>query len=217
MKKNIFFAIIFTGFFFVCKAQKNNVEYGFQAGANCSWAYGKYVARAQNSVYTGFHLGGHFKKEITRHFGVKAILAYDQIGSLSRPLVFENSTSTGLVNGEAINKLGYLDLPVLAEWAFGNKVKFNVNAGFFVGYLLKNTLIIKTDEPGVPQKSSSASRRSMNFGTSFGTGIQVPIKHAIKLDIGIQDNLGLSKTYKGGSTTKINSFSITGGLTFTLK
>ena len=218
MKKNILLFLIFISFFFMSNAQENKMAYGFEAGANLSTAYGKNVGKEQNGIVAGLHLGGHFKINITHHFGIKTLLAYDQVGSSYGALVFENSTATGLVNGELVNKLNYLDLPLLAEYSSGNKIKFNINAGVFAGYLLKYTLITKTDEPGVRAKRTYPdTRKSMNFGVSAGTGIQVPITNTIKLDIGIQDNLGLSNTYKSNGTKKINSLAVIAGLTFALK
>jgi opacity protein-like surface antigen len=176
------------------------------------------IGKEQTGILAGLHIGGHIKINITSHFGVKTILAYDQIGSSYGSLMLENSTGTGIVRGELVSKLNYLNLPLLAEYSFGNKVKFNVNAGAFAGCLLKYTMITKTEEPGVSAKRTSPNtHKSTNFGISVGVGIQVPITTLIKLDIGIQDNLGLSNTYKNGGTTKINSVAVIAGLTFAVK
>jgi opacity protein-like surface antigen len=194
------------------------MELGFQSGVNLSSPYGDNISKEQTGILAGLHIGGHVKINITSHFGVKAILAYDQIGASYSPLMLENSTGTGIVKGKLVSKLNYLNLPLLAEYSFGNKVKFNVNAGAFAGLLLKYTLITKTEEPGVSaNRTSPDTRKSTNFGASAGAGIQLPITSSMKLDLGIQDNLGLSNTYNDGGTTKINSIAFTGGLTFVIK
>ncbi|MGG9961290.1 porin family protein [Ferruginibacter sp. SUN106] len=219
MIKQLFFGLFLFTLCTRVSAQKNNIEYGFQSGVNLSSAYGDNVGKEQNGIIAGLHIGGHIKVNVTNHFGVKAILAYHQTGSTWGALLFENSTATGLVAGELHNKLNYLNLPVLAEYSTGKKVKFNVNAGVFAGYLLKYTMVIKTEEPGISaQRTSPGNRKAINFGVSAGTGIQIPIATTIKLDIGLQDNLGLSNTYKqGNGTAKINSFTVMAGLTFALQ
>lgn len=215
MKKNIALCILFVCIFFAGKAQQKNIEYGFQAGVNINSAAGKGAFKNIGAT-TGLHAGGHFKIQMTKHFGLKALLAYDQNGWVYGALVFENSNSTGFDYGDVINKLNYINLPLVAEYSCGKKIRFYLDGGVFTGYLFSTKEIKKISSPvAYTQDVTGTQRSSANFGISAGTGVQVPLAHNIKLDFGVRDNLGLVNT--DNSAIKTNAFSIVTGLTFTLR
>lgn len=222
MKKYISLSLILVNLLLISKAQKNEIEYSFQSGVNINSAYGNGISKKEAGALTGLHIGGYIKIQKTKHFGLKAILAYDQNGWAYRSLTFEDNNSTSLGTGDLLNKLNYLNLPLLAEYSFGDKIKFNLDAGIFVGYLLSNKMVIKIKEPvASTQKTSSSFRRSANFGVSVGGGVQIPVSAKMKLDLGIQNNLGLLNIYKSATTNtsniKTNAFSVLCGITFSLK
>jgi opacity protein-like surface antigen len=225
MKKNIFFSLIYTGLFFISKAQKHIMEYGFQSGLNLNTIHGKTNLKQSASVLTGLSVGGHFKINITNQFGVKAIIAYDQCGWALRSLVFADNFGAEIGKTDVFIKLNYLNMPLLAEYSFGNKVKFNVDGGIFFGFLLGDKIITKVTQslqPGQAPKTTGTSdnRKATNFGLSFGAGVQIPVTHTVKLDFGVRDNLGLvniSKSQTANSSIKTNAFSILAGVTFVIK
>ena len=101
-----------------------------------------------------------------------------------------------LGTGDLLEKLNYLNLPVVAEYSFGKKIKFKVDAGFFAGYLLKATAVQKIKEPVASTHTFTlTNRKSINFGVSAGAGLQISLTSKIKLDLGIRDNLGLANIY----------------------
>ena len=223
MKKHFSLSLILIVLFLFTKAQKNAIEYGFQSGVNINSAYGSGISKLSRGSTAGLHAGGHFKIQMAKHFGLKAILAYDQYGWAYHDLAFENGNGTRLETGDLVNKLNYLNLPLLAEYSFGDKTKFYLDGGVFVGYLLSSKMIKKINQPSsYTQNIGSGQRRSGNFGVSAGAGIQIPIAHKIKLDFGVRDNLGLANIYKPQSssdnaTMKTNAFSIVTGLTFQMR
>jgi opacity protein-like surface antigen len=225
MKKNIFLSLIFISLFLFSKAQKHPMEYGFKSGLNLNTIHGNTGFKKSASVLTGLSVGGYFKINLNRHFGVKAILAYDQYGWALRSLVFADNFGTEIGKTDVLIKLNYLNLPLLAEYSFGNKIKFNVDGGMFFGFLLGNKIITKVTEslqPGQAPKtiSKSDNNKATNFGLSFGAGVQIPVTHTVKLDFGVRDNLGLaniSKSQTVHSSIKTNAFSILAGITFKMK
>ena len=159
----------------------------------------------------------------TDHFGLKLLLSYDQYGWAYHALTFENNTATGFINADVLFKLNYLNLPVLAEYSFGKKVKINLDGGVFFGVLLNNEIVTQFQQPIPPGQeatihSSSDFRSATNFGIALGFGIQIPISSKVKLNFDLRNNTGLSNVYKSNatnaSTIKTNSFSFLGGLTF---
>jgi opacity protein-like surface antigen len=225
MKKNIFFSLICISLFFISKAQKHSMEYGFQSGLNLNSIHGNTGLKQSASVLTGLSVGGHFKINMNKRFSVKATLAYDQYGWALRSLVFADNFGAEIGKTDVLIKLNYLNLPLLAEYSFGNKVKFNLDGGIFLGFLVSNKIITKVTEslqPGQAPKtiSTSENNKATNFGMSFGAGLQIPVTHTIKLDFGVRDNLGLANIYKSqaaGSAIKTNAFSILAGATFVIK
>jgi hypothetical protein len=223
MKKK-FFILLFTFFFLISNGQKLPTEYGFHAGVNLNSAYGTGVDKDHRDILTGLSVGGHIKINLKRQFGLKIILAYDQFGWAYRDLYFADNTGTGLAKGGAIIKINYLNLPVLAEYSFGKKIRFNIDAGMFFGVLLNNWFITK-DDPSSPgqvteAKTSSAYRNSTNFGACLGFGTHIPVATKIKLNIDLRNSMGLSNVSKTpaspGTKIKTNTFSILSGVAFEL-
>jgi hypothetical protein len=225
MKKNIFSSLILISLFLIGIAQKHTMEYGIQSGINVNSIYGNNSLKKYSSILTGLSIGGHFKINMNKHFGVKAILAYDQYGWALRSLVFEDNFGVEIGKSDILSRLNYVNLPLLAEYSFGNKVKFNLDGGIFLGFLVSNKIITKVTEPLQPGQSpktisTSENNKATNFGMSFGAGLQIPVTHTIKLDFGVRDNLGLANIYKSqaaGSAIKTNAFSILAGVTFVIK
>lgn len=208
--------------FFTSIAQKNKIAYGFQSGVNLNTAYGNESLKKYAGTTAGLHIEGHFKIDITAHFGLKAILGYDQNGWVYRSLTFTNDVGNDLGSGNLKEKLNYLNLPIIAEYTFGKKIKFYADAGIFAGYLLKYTIVRKIKEPvASTTKTTSDFRKATNYGFTAGVGLQFPIASKIKLDFGLRNNLGLANIYKPVSTEngtiKTNSLSILAGVTCSLK
>ena len=201
------------------------MEYGFHWGINLNTAYGSAIDKNHRSSLTGVSIGGHLKIRKSEHVGLKILLAYDQYGWTYKSLQFENSTATGFVDADVLFKLNYLNLPVMAEYSFGKKVKINLDGGLFLGVLLNNEVVTKLKKPIPPNEEaitsfSSNSRSAANFGVCFGVGIQIPISSKVKVDFDLKNSTGLSNVNKSNatysSTTKTNSITILGGLTFEL-
>jgi hypothetical protein len=225
MRKNVLLNTILLILFFHGKSQINSLEYGFHGGINLNSASGTAVNQEYKNTLLGFNIGGHFKINTSNRFGIKAILQYDQNGWAYRSLTFEDNTGTIIGMGDVLFKLNYLNLPILAEYSFGNKITFNTAAGLFLGILLNNQIITKVNEPIAPNpvtttKTSSDFRKSGNFGISLSAGIQIPISAKTKLVFNIHDNYGLSNIYEAqgssGNTLKTNSFALISGFTFLL-
>ena len=221
--KRILLSLIFINLILSSKGQKAKIEYGFQSGLNISTAYGDGISKDYRSPLTGLHVGGHMKINKAEHWGFKFLLSYDKIGWTYKSLVIENNAGTGLVNADILFKLDYLNLPVLAEYSFGKKVKINFDGGPFIGVLLNNKIVTKLKQPIPPNQeastqSSSDNRKTTNFGLSLGSGIQIPIASKLKLDFNFRNNIGISNIYKSRSADvskiKTNTFSISAGLTF---
>jgi hypothetical protein len=220
MKKNIALSLLLIGLFMYGNAQRNKFQYGFESGINFNSMYGKGIATDLGDERNGLHIGGYFKVNISDHFGLKAKLAYDGYRWAYRNLTLENMN--GLESGDIVRQMSYLNLPLLAEYTGGNKIRFIVNGGIFFGYLLHNASTKKIKSPAVYTQTTSGDRTSINMGLSAGGGIQIPLTQKMQLDFGVHDNFGLLNIYKSftgiaKTSVKTNAFTISTGLTFKLR
>lgn len=202
-------------------AQKHNWEYGFQAGININSAYGTAVSKDYKSILPGLGIGGHIQYNLSNHIGITALPQYDQNGWSYRNLTFASASGNGLDKGDVLMKRNYLNLPILATYTTGKKIKFTIGTGVFFGLLLSNHFIVKIKEPTTSStKSTSSSAKSFNFGITANAGIQIPLQQKLKLIIGIHNNYGLVNTNKTASaytsTIKTNALSLITGLTLPL-
>jgi hypothetical protein len=95
-----------------------------------------------------------------------------------------------------------------------------MNAGPYVGYLLKVTLV--TDENDIiPHTELDVTDESYkyDFGISAGLGMKIPIKNKISFNVEVRNNLGLVNTRSApieeeGGAVKTNSTNLLLGVTF---
>jgi opacity protein-like surface antigen len=223
MKKYWILTTFFIAIFTHGQGQTRSLEYGFSAGMNINSASGSAVNKTYSEPLLGFNVGGHIKLNTSKRFGIKAILRYEQQGWAYRSLTFENNTGTTIGKGDVLFKLNYLNLPLLAEYSFGNKLKFTLGGGLFVGFLLNNQIITKINEPVAPNpvtitKNRSDFRKATNFGLSFSAGVQIPVSHGIQLSFNLHENYGLQNINKSqgltNTTIKTNTLAINAGVVF---
>ncbi|MEO6548786.1 MAG: porin family protein [Ferruginibacter sp.] len=199
---------------------QSKLSFGIHGGLNYNSVSGINGVKQDRNVLW-INAGAHIKLHTSAHFGVKAILQYDQYGRAYGSYLLENSTGTGVVQGSVLFKPTYLNLPVLAEYSTGGKIKVNINAGLFAGLLLSNYNITKLHEDPSDatkitiKKATANDRKTANFGLSIGSGVEVPIHRKCYLSIDVRDNYGLVNVYKANNTSgHTNSLSIQAGLVF---
>jgi hypothetical protein len=224
MKKHFSLSCLLIFLFVWSQAQNPSFEFGFDGGINFNSAHGTGINKKDAGSLRGFVIGGHVKKKLTKSFGIKALLQYEQNGWAYRALTFENLNGNLFAKGDILFKLNYVNIPIVAEYSFGNKTIFYTNAGLFLGFLLNNKTVTKPTDPAGPDMISSSYefRKSSNIGIVFAAGMKIPLSTTAKLCFGINNNLGLKNINKpAGSnsteaTIKSNSFSILTGISFAL-
>ncbi|MEP6676155.1 MAG: outer membrane beta-barrel protein [Ferruginibacter sp.] len=222
--KTIFLIAILSASHFCALSQKKIIEGGFDAGINFNAELGGTISKDVKAGTVGFNAGAHIKINSTKNFGVKAFLQYEQYGWKYRSLTFENSTGTGFAKGDVIYKFDYLNLTVLPEFTFGNKIKFNAGAGLFVGLLLNNKTTMKLQDQSAPYQMTTTSSKSnnlkpLNFGISGDIGIQIPINSKMKINFDVRDNAALTsidKSESNSSGRKTNALSLIFGVSIPL-
>ena len=217
MKKFILISLVFIVSNKILQAQKS-AEYGFLTGVNLNTVKGKNIISAENlGMYVGNSFGGYYKQNFSEKFGLKVLLQYDQNGYKLKNLVFENGTGLAIRNT-------YLNIPVLAEYSFGKKIKVALNAGPYLGLQLVSNLLYEKNSVDIlgnvsPRKQKSESFKDINIGFSAGANLSTALTKQMSFHFGIQNKFGATNIYKtiiNGSEARLNAFSILAGVGFKL-
>ena len=164
--KKAFFQLIFltlanTGF-----GQTNNLTLGGEGGINLA------------SMWIN---GEHQKLKLGGEFGVFTQIPLNETVSIKTGLYLEqkgahiNLYSLAGAESKAILALNYLTIPVLVRADFGQKVRFFLNGGPYVGVLLQSHL--KEEETGYYETNWDFFKKT-ELGLAGGLGLGFPIdKH----------------------------------------
>ncbi len=222
MKQFLISSLLLLGCYFMSFSQQKQFEFGLHSGVNFNSARGYAFTGFKPGNLFGVHFGFDIHYKFSENFGVKAMPQIDQNGWAHRSLYFEGIPPSGpLQKGDALTRLAYLNLPVLATFTTGSRIKFTAGAGFFGGYLLEELLVIKADKSSGStlsgSSSSSENYKSYNYGLSFNAGVIFPMSKRLNFQAGMLDNFGLANINKSGETIKTNALSAMVGMVFLCK
>jgi len=189
MKKATFSTIVLLMISLTVAAQKKgDVEFGFNIG------YNNFTITDENyepSNGSGFNFGGFIDYYFSNSWSIKGKLIYDQKGWDDSPV--------GDLGGIAYitdYDLNYLTVPVMVNWHFGKKRNWFLEAGPYVGFLLK------AEE--VRNGTDITDRFSSNdFGLTLGAGIKFPLNDQWKLFFELEGQGGLNDIFKENSYTEV--------------
>lgn len=221
--KKVLLPVLLLLFAFTVLAQTKKIEFGFQGGINLNTVYGSGISKEVKGNITGSSIGGNAKWNTTNWFGIRVQLSYDQMGYALRNLYLEDSVN-GLAKADVRFKLNYLNLPVMAEFTFGKKVKFMLDAGGFVGVLLNSKATVNRVLPNGDQSLwysfPSTGYKKLNAGLAAGLGIQVPLTSKIALTLNARNDAGLTNISNSSAgyafSRKTKTFSFLSGISFQL-
>lgn len=202
--------------------EKAKYEVGFQGGWVLGTANGSAVDNPFKDALSGVGFGFNFKRNLNERLAFKVGINYEQMGWANRNAAFEPDTipRPGFFSyADILYRLTYLNTPILCEYNFGKKLQFNISAGAFVGFLLSSKTIIKyKNVPNPDEESANNNFKSINGGVAVGLGLSYPLTSTIKINLQGSQQFGLTNVGKNASnsTTKLNAFSLTTGLSFAL-
>ena len=142
----------------------------------------------------GFQIGGFAEFKISDKFAIQPELMYSAQGG-------KESYSEEGDEFEAITKLGYINIPIMAKYYVAKS--FSLEAGPQIGFLTSAKTELKAGGESV-EVDIKDEVESVNFGLNFGAGYDF----TENLTAGLRYNLGLSnlvKTEAGDNTDVKNS------------
>ncbi len=204
--KNIKNVLLVGGILFstLLLGQTNNIELGIEGGGSMVSLSGDGFIADRNVNDIGFVTGFSMLYHFNDHFSLKTNLFYERKGNMMK--YFFNELPYDLVEIyikdelETKHQLDYLTLPVLARYSFGKQKSFFVNAGGYVGTLLKS-VVISHNVPKHGRYESDITRRlsRMDFGLSAGIGGQINITNNLIMSMELRSNFGLQNIGKDDS------------------
>jgi len=224
--KNIrisFFIFLCTSLSFVSTAfgqQDSKHVIGFEGGAGISFLRGLEFIENYHEPAMCFTAGISYQYSFSESFSFFSALDYERKGSVVNATATDQS---GNLIGEIVAHANYdyMVLPLLARFSFGNSIKMFMNAGPYVGYLMKVTSVTEENDV-IPHTELDLTDESYKYdlGISAGLGVKIPIKDKMTFNVEVRNNLGLVNTLapieEDGGAVKTNSTNLLLGVMFIL-
>lgn len=197
--------------------QTSKFEVGIEAGPSIMTLRGNAYIDSLNKATTRPSGGLSLQYNFSKNLSLRTNIAFERKGSEATGQELDaNGDSIGVENAQV--NYDYLTMPVLARATFGKKVKYFANAGPYFGYLLKQNMVIKSDNHPTRTEGDTSLSKRYDIGVSTGLGISVPFLSNISLSFEVRNNLGLINTsavevYDDG-TIKTNSTNFLIGISY---
>jgi hypothetical protein len=148
--------------------------------------------------------GMFIQYKLSKHFALRIDPGFEQKGY--------NYTSTyidqnGVVLGDFKTKyrFNYITVPVLLRASIGNKVKYFINTGPYIGFLLSERYKSNYDNKIY---NFTKSYQTVDIGITAGIGLSVPLQERISFSVELRNNFGLFNIANyGNSKTSLKTFS----------
>jgi hypothetical protein len=134
------------------------------------------------------------------NMALNARLLFDKKGAAGNENLYSGpdvSSSDGQVRFAF--RSSYITLPIQYKYRLGKKIQYEFGLGVYGAYLVSNYLIAKATGSSTYSGSRENNLKSLkpyDLGLSSGFGVLIPLQESLALNIGINDNLGLTNTIK---------------------
>jgi hypothetical protein len=171
-------------------AQTSKIDFGIQGSPSLISMHGNEILNNDHQSGLGFSTGITAQFHVNKHWSVVTDINFERKGTHSDGVLTDN---LGEVIGTVRCKqqFDYLCLPVLVRYHFGEQIRFFVNAGPYVGYLLQQNNKISSDLIGPSSYSSKADFIPLDAGVSAGFGMTALINSKFSYAIELRNNLGI--------------------------
>jgi opacity protein-like surface antigen len=220
MKKAVpVFVLFMLVLFSALQTSHAQVQIGIQGGLSVPNLSG-----GNNEVSQGYgsrlapNFGITAEFAVTDNFSIQPEINFDGQGGQRNGLQPVTSLPTSPLGGyyyasfKNMSVLNYLEIPVLAKYSFGGfGLRFDVNAGPYIGFLLNatqktsGTSPIYLDNNGTPSGDSASfdastgvtsSINKVNYGVAGGVGVILPVSSRADVSLDIRGLYGLTNIQK---------------------
>jgi hypothetical protein len=200
-------------------SQDSKILLGFEVSPTLAWLRGN-SAIGINKSRLGYATGFSFEYSLISHFSLRSGLGYERKGQ-AQDISFTDENGNNIGTANLKSNYDYLVLPLLGSFSTNGTIKFFVNAGPFLGFLLsqKNKVPASGLFPGQTVDNYD-NTKNLDLGISLGLGIDIPLGEKLLIELGSKFDLGLLDTNEqnifGTGTAKTNSLGFQLGLKYKL-
>jgi len=199
-------------------SQINKYDFGVEGGIGLAWLYGEDHFKDVYNARMGFSGGMFFQFNCKKLWSVRTGVFVDRKGSAFKILATDNvGNDIGEIDGK--ENFDYLSVPVLFRLSGGKKLKHFINAGPYIGFLLKQSLQYDKflNYPKFVDDNTDSYKKT-EVGISFGGGIAYKCTQQFSITLEVRNNLGLTNTSKetiyNDATIKTEALNFLVGLNF---
>ena len=194
----------------------NRYDWGIEGGPNLS-TFLLYNSAYWNAKPVVFGSAGFiFQHNLKKIISFKTGISYQRKGYQVDDSIYISNHSSFPGTRKGVLAYDYITSPFLIKASFGKKVKFFINAGPYVGFLLSRTKIWTTDTGIVPSKSNLGSYKRFDFGAAGGIGVTIPIKKSWMVHAEVRNYYGLQNMNDGGIDMYTNTTDLRLGVVYRL-
>lgn len=173
-------------------AQTNKFEIGLEMGPSLISLRGNDIIDKNNDLSFGFSSGLTFQYNFPKLISIRTNISFERKGLTTQGTATDQY---GNQIGEITfhSNLDYLTIPILGRLTFGKKINIFVNAGPYIGYLIKQTDVTEAfGEHPKTETDNTDNFKRIDFGITTGLGARFPIKKKLFLSVEIRNNLGIT-------------------------
>ncbi len=183
MRKLSTILLIILGFCGMAAAQqKNDFEFGVNAGLNISYVHDSNITEHAHTL-TGFNAGISAERYFFDSWSLKAKVIYDEKGWTNGYLDGNNGPEVDKVT----LKLNYITVPVMVNWHFGRSKNWYAELGPYIGFL---------HNANAGGSYVNDDFNSEDAGVSMGLGFKLPVTERIKFFVEYEGQYGLTGNLK---------------------
>lgn len=168
-------------------AQHADLALGVEIGGGIRSLHGNFYPSLAGELSTGAGMaGGVFvQKYLSHDFSIKTSLLLAHKGATSL-MQRQDRNRNILISRQVSLNFTYIKLPVLFRYERGQKIKYFVNAGPYLGTL------IRQHQSGFRLRLGfSHDSGTIDWGLSSGIGCQIPLWNLLSLTCEIRNDLGI--------------------------
>lgn len=170
-------------------AQRNKLNIGIEGSASSIFLKTNIQGIYPLERSIGFSTAATIQYNFPRIFSIRTNVAFERKGA-KQFVPMNPDAATGSIDNRVDHHFDYLSLPLLLRATLGNRIQFFVNAGGYVGYLLKQQ--VKYTQNGERYTSDNTDKyTSLDAGMCAGGGLGLSIRKKIILSLELRYNGGL--------------------------
>ncbi|MBK8499472.1 MAG: PorT family protein [Flavobacteriales bacterium] len=201
-------------------AQSANTEVGFEGGPNGGTLRGSRFVEEGQAMNVSFAGGLSFQRNWRNGYSLRSNVHYDRKGN-KVPAILTDMNGSTIERGWIRTTFEYISVPILARKSFGQRTKFIVNAGPYLGILIKATQSLEAEGlDNAYTNDVTELMESIDLGIAAGAGITRSLNDRWTLSLELRDNLGLvdvsAYPIYGNGGIKTNTAAILIGIACTL-